>query len=346
MAEHTKIEWCAHTFNPWRGCQKVSPGCANCYAETLSGRNPSVLGVWGPQGTRVMAAESYWEEPLKWDRDARLAGERRRVFCASLADVFEDWDGPITNVHGQQVMTGPSGESNYTRSHARPMKLNDVRRRLFALIDATPNLDWLVLTKRPENIVRMLWSCMGLCGKNSLTILPNETTPQWRERILREFHTRPNLWLGTSIENQPTADERTQRLKESPATLRFLSCEPLLASVRIPLAGIDWVIVGGESGGDARPCDITWIRSIVDQCARAGVPCFVKQFGAHVTAPNDEVAEWLDECAVCLDDVDIAGMRLPGDSVRVHLNHRRGGEPDEWPRELRIRQFPRRASHV
>src|SRR3954469_785782 len=88
MSANSKIEWTHHTFNPWRGCTKVSAGCANCYAETQSGRNPRVLGVWGPKGTRVVAAEAYWREPLKWDAQAKAAGERRRVFCASLADVF------------------------------------------------------------------------------------------------------------------------------------------------------------------------------------------------------------------------------------------------------------------
>src|SRR4051794_38669367 len=90
MATETKIQWTHHTFNPWRGCQKVSPGCAHCYAEQLSLRNPKVLGEWGPDGKRVIASESYWRLPLKWNRDAHKAGERRRVFCASLADVFED----------------------------------------------------------------------------------------------------------------------------------------------------------------------------------------------------------------------------------------------------------------
>lgn len=127
MAENSKIEWTNHTFNPWRGCQKVSPGCQHCYAETLSKRNPAVLGEWGPNGKRVIASEAHWRLPLKWNKAAKLAGERHRVFCASLADVFED----------------------------RP-ELVAPRVRLFHLISETPNLDWLLLTKRPENI-RRFW---------------------------------------------------------------------------------------------------------------------------------------------------------------------------------------------
>ena len=121
MATDTKIQWCDHTFNPWRGCTKISAGCKNCYAETMSHRNPKVLGVWGDNGTRAIAAESYWKLPLAWNREAKKANERRRVFCASLGDVFED----------------------------RP-ELIQPRERLRWLMFETPHLDWLLLTKRPE----------------------------------------------------------------------------------------------------------------------------------------------------------------------------------------------------
>src|SRR5262245_66670777 len=97
MAERTAIQWTTHTFNPWRGCSKVSPGCAHCYAETFAGRNPSVLGVWGPKGTRVLASKTMWSEPHRWNRQAEARGERARVFCASVADVFEDWRGGMHN---------------------------------------------------------------------------------------------------------------------------------------------------------------------------------------------------------------------------------------------------------
>ncbi len=127
MGEGSKIQWTHHTFNPWRGCTHVSPGCEHCYAEALSKRNPAQLGTWGAGGTRVVASEAYWKQPERWNRAAEAAGERHRVFCASLADVFED----------------------------RP-ELVEPRERLWRLIVATPHLDWLLLTKRPENIARLL----------------------------------------------------------------------------------------------------------------------------------------------------------------------------------------------
>lgn len=262
MAETTEIAWCDATFNPWRGCTKVSPGCTNCYAEAMSHRNPKVLGEWGPNGARVIASEPYWRQPLKWDREARAAGERRRVFCASLADVFEE----------------------------RP-ELIVPRQRLFQLIGRTPNLDWLLLTKRPEVAVENwpLWAGYWASSRDAETI-----------QKVGETFILPNVWLGVSVEDQARADERIPLLLQVPAAVRFLSVEPLLGpidlseclglnvrcspfpdssgNVDIPSGSfVDWVIVGGESGHDARPCRVEWVRSIVDQCRAAGAPCFVKQ---------------------------------------------------------------------
>lgn len=308
MAADSKIEWTTHTFNPWRGCTKVSAGCANCYAETLSGRNPKTLGVWGPNGTRVVASESMWREPVRWNRDAAKAGTRPRVFCASLADVFEDWadlmsasDGAVMHVCSEcgawrtmeQMCHGPNAHM--------PLTMTDVRRRLFALIDATPSLDWLLLTKRPENIARMM-------PEDSFNACVTGDCPHDNRSNCRPF--RPNLWLGVSVENQQAADERIPHLLKVPAAVRFLSCEPLLGPVDLrqivlrrdgergnelskclgdwvsPLTGaftdsprIHWVIVGGESGPGARPLHPDWVRSLRDQCQAAGVPFFFKQHG-------------------------------------------------------------------
>ena len=135
MGTTTGIEWTHHTFNPWRGCTKVHAGCAHCYAETLSARNPKALGMWGKDGDRVIAAHSYWQLPRTWDRQAREAGEIRRVFCASLADVFEG------------VNSMPSSSWTSVRL---------ARTRLWDIIDTTPNLLWLLLTKRPHNIIDMV----------------------------------------------------------------------------------------------------------------------------------------------------------------------------------------------
>lgn len=286
MAENSKIEWTDHTFNPWRGCTNVSPGCKNCYAEKLSHRNPAALGEWGPDGKRVVAAESYWRQPIKWNRDAACLNtfdcangdhsdvcpqqDRPRVFCASLGDVFED----RAELRGQ-------------------------RRRLCDLIDETPNLDWLLLTKRPENVRDLV-------------------PPMWRDRLPQ------NVWLGTSVEDQQRADERIPHLLRVPAAVRFLSCEPLLGPVDLSkivtysygasyyernvltgsewqcmwdggggtvlgLPSIDWVIVGGESGHNARPMHPQWARDIRDQCLAADVPFFFKQWGEWRNGSGGEV---------------------------------------------------------
>ena len=255
--QDSKIEWTDHTFNPWWGCMKVSDGCKNCYAETLDKRWNG--GHWGPGSTRKPMSESYWQQPTKWNEAARKAGVHAKVFCASMADVFED------------------------RSD-----LDDHRTRLFNMIDQTPNLTWLLLTKRPENIIPStpVWSKLG-----------------WPK----------NVWIGTSVENQKAADERVPHLLKVPAAVRFLSCEPLLGLIKFrwtpyhhqatgetyreylhrkgdegineyeSLRQIHWVIAGGESGHHARPMHPDWARSLRDQCAAAGVPYFFKQNGEYVS---------------------------------------------------------------
>jgi protein gp37 len=339
MAENSKIEWTTHTFNCWRGCTKVSPGCQRCYAETLSGRNPSVLGVWGPNGTRVVAAEAAWREPLKWDRAAEKAGERHRVFCASLADVFEDWRGPMADSAGHALYLDPSRTSQpwaavYEKvSGCRPLTMHHVRSRLFDLIKRTPHLDWLLLTKRPENFGRLV--CEAGIGS------------EWP---------LPNVWLGVSVEDQQRADERIPLLLQTPAAVRFLSVEPLLGPVDLrpkapdayailgrfygtgtfdptgmsPAADrvlncfpkIDWCIIGGESGGGARPCDVAWVRSLVQQCRAASVACFVKQLGAN--------RNYHGAALVSMKQRERGGWR-----------DAKGGDPEEWPEDLRVRQFPK-----
>lgn len=253
MSDHTAIEWCDATFNPWRGCTKVSEGCKFCYADTMSHRNPLTLGVWGPKGTRVIAGESYWKQPEKWAEEARqfeafarlenLPYERPRVFCASLADVFE----------GPETMPDSAWET-----------VELARLRLWALIEATPTLDWLLLTKRPDN-----WNKVGL-GIDG--------------HGLDSGGFPANVWIGTSVEDQKTADQRIPHLLEIPAVVRFLSCEPLLGPVTLEEGvlspfDISWVIAGGESGPNARPMHPDWAKSLRDQCQAAGVPFFFKQWG-------------------------------------------------------------------
>ena len=274
--QNSAIEWTDHTWNPWWGCIKVSPGCEHCYADTLAHRYG--FNVWGPSKTtsRRMMSENYWKQPRKWNKEAAAAGIRLRVFCASMADVFED--------HPQ---------------------LTEPRARLFDLISECSALDWLLLTKRPENIKPMLIEA----GRGF------QSLPPW-------------VWIGTSVENQEQADQRIPHLLRVPAAVRFLSCEPLLGPVDLtkikcgddgfnalkpdsweqavnawrdtdpdwveqfedwfgvsvdttgPMhARIDWVIVGGESGHGARPMHPDWARSLRDQCQSAGVAFFMKQMG-------------------------------------------------------------------
>jgi protein gp37 len=245
MGENSAIGWTDHTFNPWTGCTKVSEACRNCYAESWAKRTGIVQ--WGDNAARRRTSESNWKQPLKWNREALIAGKRRRVFCASLADVFEE------------------------RDELRPW-----RRDLFSLIKQTPQLDWLLLTKRPENILRMLSESVQ---KTSLGRGPLS-----------------NVWLGTTLESQGHA-RRIDRLVNCRGAARtlFLSCEPLLGPLDLfdwlhavddtqsfdYNMGIDWVICGGESGPKHRPLNLDYARSLRDQCVDAGVPFFFKQHGGR-----------------------------------------------------------------
>lgn len=349
MGQDSKIQWTHHTFNPWSGCTKVSDGCKFCYAE----KNYSVKmrGVkWGPQGNRIIKADSGWKEPLKWNRHAAggvcvdcgepmlrradcidcVCGqigaigetERPRVFCASLADVFE---GPDTM---------PPSEWP---------KVEEARKRLFDLICRTPNLDWLLLTKRPENALETMVRAGLYAVANSSLPCP-----------------QPNIWIGTSVENQQTADARVPHLLNVPAVVHFLSCEPLLGAidlanirhadgehvtdalngetVYLPTtcidseAGVDWVIVGGESGPRARPCNVEWIRGLVSQCKAASVACFVKQLGAKPIVENlARLVDW--KCPA-------APLPEPLCGAVLHLADPKGGEMTEWPEDLRVHQMP------
>ena len=255
MAENSKIEWTHHTFNPWIGCQKVGPGCDHCYAEAWDARGLQQReSRWGPHADRTRTSAGNWSKPRAWNKAAAGLAERPRVFCASLADVFD----------------------NHTSI------LPEWRADLWALIRATPNLDWLLLTKRPGNIAKML-------------------PPDWGDGY-------PNVWLGCTVVNQDEADRDVPKLLAVPARVRFLSMEPLLGPVDLtelknPAVTIgehiysaldcdvdpeddEWhgakihlVIVGGESGPGARPMHPDWARSLRDQCQAAGVAFFFKQWG-------------------------------------------------------------------
>lgn len=282
MGENTSIEWADHSWNPWIGCTKVSAACDFCYAEVE--RATKALGVaWGAGQPRHRTSLGNWRQPLRWAREAAAAGRRDRVFTASLADVFD-------------VEVG-----------------DEWRDDLFALICATPALDWLVLTKRPkvmrDYLLRRYANPGPWLDAAERLVRAKVLPPNGVDLVAAAITVRPlvNLWCGTTVEDQPMADLRIPLLLETPAVRRFLSMEPLLGLVDIErhlnggltvaewearaLSGtdpygfrpayprIDWVIVGGESGPHARPMHPDWVRLLRNLCATAGVAFFMKQWG-------------------------------------------------------------------
>lgn len=223
MAENSSIEWTNHTFNPWWGCERVSPACDDCYAAAWAHRL-GMDNLWS--GERREFGAEHWAQPLAWNRKAGKAGVRARVFCASMADVFDN--------------RAPPGQ----------------RERLWRLIEATEHLDWLLLTKRIGNAIRML-------------------PPAWLEEP------RPNVWLGATLANREEMLRDAGKLKATPALIHFWSVEPMLGDLgEIPRELMpDWVICGGESGARARPMHPAWAYSLRDQCQAAGVAFFFKQWG-------------------------------------------------------------------
>ncbi|HLA80419.1 MAG TPA: DUF5131 family protein [Thermoleophilia bacterium] len=224
MGAKTGIAWCDATFNPWWGCTKVSLGCAHCHAENLARRYGQ--DVWGPKAHRRLFGDKHWREPVLWNRAAALAGVRRRVFCGSMCDFLED--NPV---------------------------LDGQRERLWDLIQRTPHLIWLLLTKRALGIYTM-----------PQAILEAE-----------------NVMVGISVEDQKRAEERIPLLLSSGARQTFLSCEPLLGPLELydALLAIDWMIIGGESQPGCRPMDERWAMDLVAKCIEYHTPVFVKQLGGH-----------------------------------------------------------------
>jgi len=281
VAENTKIAWCDHTVNFWHGCAKVSAGCANCYAEAQDARfHPALPGVrnntdrplaahWGPDAPRLLRVEKAVAEAVRFDRLAREAGTRAKVFTSSMADLFED-----------------------------RLDLEEPRLEALDVMSRTPNLDWQIVTKRPEKVLELLRRCLVPTYQAGHYDLNG-----WLEEWLAG-NPPANVWMGTTVEDQAAAVRRIPELVGIPAAVRFLSCEPLLGPVDLaqnlpnermlrwvrPMIGmVDWVIVGGESGTHARPMSPDWARGLRDQCAKAGVPFFFKQWGAWCNL--DQVSE-------------------------------------------------------
>ena len=233
MADKTIIAWTEHTFNVAWGCVKVSPGCRNCYADDLANRYGH--DVWGPGKSRRTFGAAHWVEPLKWDRWARDAGAVRRVFCSSMCDVFEDHPTIAAE-----------------------------REKLWPLIEATPNLHWQLLTKRPERIAGNL--------------------PANWEGI------RGRVWVGCSVESEEYVG-RIDHVRGIDAAVRFVSYEPAIGPIAhaADLAGIDWLIYGGESGARRRPEDKQWARDVMALCRANGTAFFHKQSAHRFTERGIEL---------------------------------------------------------
>jgi protein gp37 len=264
MAGKTNISWTDATFNPWWGCVEVSPGCDGCYAREDAKRYGH--HVWGADTPRRFFGEKHWNEPRKWEKKAIAENRRWRVFCASMADVFE-----VNEL------------------------VKDERVKLWNLIQETPGLDWLILTKRAN-------------AKLMRSMMPVEWGEGWKQ-----------CWLGTTVENNDYR-WRINEILEIPAEVHFLSIEPQIGAVELDgyltrhrsRNRVDWVIIGGESGHHAREFHLEWARDIISVCKQNEVAVFNKQLGT------------------------VAAKSL-------HLISKKGADPNEWPEDLRIQEFPREA---
>jgi protein gp37 len=354
----TKIEWCDRVWNPVRGCSVISPGCHHCYAMRQAHRF-SKAGLPFEGLTKQTSAGPQWTGAIRLIEDALLEPlswrNPQRIFVNSMSDLFHE-DVPdafldrvmtvmaLSSWHTFQVLTK---RADRMRSYLKALTLD----RIVALANAQAD-------GSPAN----------LSVHDNLTTIARRA----REHAYRDEPHRmprrlvlplPNAWFGVSVEDQKRADERIPQLLETPAAVRFISAEPLLGplNLRVDLRQflpdgfiaamadkpydpstlskrLDWVIVGGESGRGARPFDVSWARSIVHQCKAASVPVFVKQLGADV---RDAAAERDDMGA---RDVWPAGWMPMIDGRRAwrpDLADRKGGDPQEWPSDLRIREFPR-----
>ena len=309
MGQETGIAWCHSTFNAWTRCTRLSEACDFCYAEQWANRakHPTTpdgrsLPVWGPDAPRTPTSKTNWNQPLKWNREAMAMGERRRVFCGSLMDVFENH--PALDASG-------------------------VRARLWDLIEATPMLDWLLLSKR--------WGTEDIEG-----MVPRAWAGGWPA----------NVWAGSTVENQPRAEQRLPHLLRVPAVVRYLSVEPMLGPVdlspwlttigapgdaMLPERALHWVIIGGESGHHARPFDLHYARDLSAQCVEAGVPVFWKQLGAVPVVHFDPNRK-----------SGVEGCRVrggtPDGGLMLALKDGHGGDVSEWPADLQapeLRRWPR-----
>jgi protein gp37 len=349
VTDRTSIEWTDATWNPLRGCSRVSEGCRNCYAEKIAARYSGVVlsgpragqrlpfhGVATAQGWngKVELVEDKLTEPLSWR-------EPRRVFVNSMSDLFHK-DVPDEWID-----------------------------RVFAVMALAPRHTFQVLTKRPERMRAYLGGLSVLTREGLVAAAMDQTFDLPRGRSFPRSPAvwpLPNVLLGVSVEDQPTADLRIPELLETFAARRFVSYEPALGPVDFRSflppscpghvraghsctgcegwsrgATLDWIIVGGESGPGARPFDVAWARSTIRQGREAGVPVFVKQLGArpYDSAPMDDVPG--SQIPIDVDnvtDLDVETFAKCIAAAALDVQDRKGGDPAEWPEDLRVREFP------
>lgn len=332
----TSIEWTDHSINPIRArkddavghyCEKVSDGCANCYASRLQSRFK--MPTFG-SGQKRDLVECFLDE----SKLAEVIRRRKptRYFWCDMTDLFGEWVPHEWISDCVEVMVG------------------------------TPHHSHQLLTKRPERMAALL---PGIFEDLQFKRIRMGVGDQTLIDHANSHSTPPNIWVGTSVENQEQADKRIPELLKVPAAVRFLSCEPLLGPVGLKCIrrgdwtidsvsgwwttdvqcgpdvfgqgqceqgpAIDWVIVGGESGRHARDCNVGDVRSILSQCREAGVACLVKQLGSRPYEIQERVSRWPTGTSV-----DFVEDRI----VRVSLNDSKGGDPSEWPEDLRVREFP------
>ncbi len=276
MSEQTNIEWATSTGNPWIGCTKVSPGCAHCYAAELDanrfsrtmggGTKENPVSHWG-KGAPRFRTKSFWNDALSWNA---------RAWICDTCGKFHTAHADCLGTKGHRPRIFPS-LCDWLDDEVPSDWLSD----FLKLIHDTPNLDWLLLTKRPKLFEERLIEAYAHCDTPYA-----KWVDQWRtgEVIPR------NVWIGVSVEDQKRADERIHALLQIPSYTHFLSVEPLLEEVDLkldkilnpdyriePPPVIDWIIIGGESGKGRRDCGIGAIIGAANQCVVASVPCFVKQ---------------------------------------------------------------------
>lgn len=362
MGTSTTIEWCDATFNAWEGCEKVSPGCANCYAEAQNHRWGK--DNWGTGKPRRHTSAANWRKPVAWDK-AAAAGLFVRCDKCGKASV-----GRRATVTGLLLCGEAACRSVAVEPIARPKVfclsigdwLDDAvpvewLGDLLEVVYATPHLDWLLLTKRPENWLARMEAVVEFAASRLTDEQADLCPPPWALAVQGWYlddEPPENVWIGTTVEDQRRADERIPRLLDIPAKVHFLSCEPLLESVDFHPQDddggrettswldygctedrIDWVIVGGESGPGARPFDLAWARSVVQQCQAACVPVFVKQLGSHAVSATK--ADHTGRLAVA----PTGAAPIAPVPWRLWLEDRKGGDMESWPDDMRVRRFPK-----